>query len=50
VACVGALGALVWQTARTTPGDLWLLVALMATAVAIEGGFRLAKRELRLSD
>jgi amino acid transporter len=48
VTCVAALGALVWQTARTTPRDLWLLVALVGIAVAIEGGFRLARREIRL--
>jgi amino acid transporter len=48
VACVAALGALVWQTARTTPRDLWLLAALVGLAVVIEGGFRLARREIRL--
>lgn len=48
VACMAAFGALVWQTARTTPKDLWLLAALLGIAVAIEGGFRLARRELNL--
>jgi len=50
VACLGALGALIWQTARTTPHDLWFLAGLIGLAVAIEGAFRLAKRELRLHD
>ena len=48
VACLGALGALIWQTARTTPQDLWLLAGLVGTAAVVEGGFRLAKREIRL--
>lgn len=48
VACVAALAALVWQTARSTPRDLWFLAGLMGISVAIEGGFRLARREIRL--
>lgn len=48
VACLAALGALVWQTAETTPSKLWVLAALVALAVTIKGGFRLAKREIRL--
>ena len=47
-ACLVALGALVWQTASTAPARLWVLVALVALAVAIEGGYRVTKRELRL--
>ena len=47
-ACIGALGALVWQTARTEPTKLWALAALVGLAVIIEGGFRLAKREIRI--
>lgn len=46
VACLAALGALVWQTARTVPAKLWVLAALAALAMMIEGGFRLAKREI----
>ena len=42
-ACLGALGALVWQTARTTPHNLWFLAGLVGFSVAIEGAFRLAK-------
>jgi len=49
-ACVGALGALVWQTARTAPSKLWVLAALVGLAVIIEGGFRLVKREIRLRE
>ena len=49
-ACVGALGALVWQTARTAPSKLWVLAALVGLAVIIEGGFRLARREIRLRE
>lgn len=49
-ACLGATGTLIWQTARTTPRNLWLLAGLIGAAAAIEGGFRLAKRELRLRD
>ena len=48
VACLTALGALIWQTASTDPARLWVLVALVALAVAIEGGYRVTKRELSL--
>ncbi len=48
VACLAAFGALVWQTARTGPRRLWVLAAMVALAVLIEGIFRLAKREIRL--
>ena len=44
VACLLALGALVWQTARTGPGKLWVLAAMLALAALIEGIYRLAKR------
>ncbi len=47
-ACVAALVALVWQTATTNPQDLLVLAALVGLAVAIEGAYRLAGRELRL--
>lgn len=50
VACLAALGALVWQTATTAPAKLWILVAMIALAVLIEGGYRLARREIRLHD
>jgi amino acid transporter len=48
VACLAALSALVWQTARTGPMKLWVLAAMIAVAVMVEGGYRLAKREIRL--
>jgi amino acid transporter len=43
VACLVALGALVWQTAVTAPAKLWVLAAMLAVAVLIEGGYRLVK-------
>ena len=48
VACLIALGALIWQTSMTVPAKLWVLAAMVASAMAIEGGYRLARRELRL--
>ncbi len=48
LACIAALAALIWQTASSKPGDLWVLVGLLAIAVGIEGGYRLAGREIRL--
>jgi amino acid transporter len=48
LACVAALGALVWQTASDTPEKLWVLVILVGLAVAIEGAYRLGEREIRL--
>ena len=49
-ACLAALGALVWQTAQTGPARLWVLAVMVGLAVTIEGGYRLAKREIRLHD
>jgi hypothetical protein len=37
---------LIWQTTVTVPDKLWVLAAMVA--LAIEGDYRLAKRELRL--
>jgi hypothetical protein len=48
VACLVALVALIWQTTTTSPDKLWILAAMLALAIAIEGAYRLAKRELRL--
>ena len=48
-ACLVALAALVWQTARTEPKKLWVLAAMVALAVMIEGAYRLTKREIKLS-
>jgi hypothetical protein len=50
VACLAALSALVWQTARTGPMKLWVLAAIVALAVIIEGCYRLTKREIRLHE
>jgi amino acid transporter len=50
VACLAAMGALVWQTARTGPAKLWVLAAMVALAVMIEGSYRLAEREIRLHE
>ncbi|MCG6933334.1 MAG: APC family permease [Gallionella sp.] len=50
VACLLALGALVWQTAMTAPAKLWVLAVMLSLAVLIEGAFRLAKREIRLHE
>jgi len=47
-ACLGALGALTWQTAQTDPRRLWILAGLVGTAALIEGSFQLAKRQIRL--
>jgi len=50
VACLAALAALVWQTARTGPMKLWVLAAMIVLAVTIEGIYRLRKREIRLHE
>lgn len=50
VACLAALGALVWQTARTAPAKLWVLAAMVALVVLIESSYRLAKREIRIHE
>ncbi len=50
VACLAALAALIWQTARTGPSKLWVLAAMITLAVTIEGIYRLAKREIRLHE
>ncbi|MGH8283819.1 MAG: APC family permease [Gammaproteobacteria bacterium] len=48
VACLAALGALVWQTARTSPMKLWVIAVMIALAAIIEGSYRLAGRAIRL--
>ncbi len=48
VACIAAFGALVWHSAATDPAKLWVLVIMLGIAVGIEGGYRLAGREIRL--
>jgi amino acid transporter len=43
-ACLGALGALLWQSAGQDPGSLWILAALVGCALGVEGGYRLFRR------
>jgi len=38
--CLGALGALIWQTAYTSPRQLWFLFVMVAAAFFIEAAFR----------
>ncbi|MGA9420792.1 MAG: APC family permease [Rhodanobacteraceae bacterium] len=48
VACLTALVALIWQTTRTAPAKLYVLAAMIALALTIEGGYRLTGRVIRL--
>jgi amino acid transporter len=48
LACTAALGALVWETARSAPEKLLVLAVLVGLSVVIEGAYRLARREIRL--
>ena len=38
--CLGALGALIWQIARTSPEQLWVLVIMVGSAFAMEAIYR----------
>lgn len=40
-ACLAALGALLWETIRTAPGRIFVLVIMAGMALAIEMGYRL---------
>lgn len=42
LACLTALAALIWQTARTEPEKLWVLFAMIGLAILIEGVYRLS--------
>ena len=47
--CLGALGSLIWQTASNSPGQIWLLFAMIGTAFFVESMFRiLSKRKINL--
>jgi amino acid transporter len=47
--CLVALVTLLWQTALTSPGRIWILVAMISVAFAIELAFRLVTgRKLRV--
>jgi amino acid transporter len=51
VLCLAALAALLWQTALTAPGRIWILVVMVTVAFAIELVFRLTTgRRLRVSE
>jgi amino acid transporter len=50
VACVAALGTLIWRTAVVAPEKLWILAAMAGIAVAVEGGYRLVQREIHLRE
>jgi amino acid transporter len=50
LACVASLGALIWHTAASSPRQVGVLVALLALAFAVEGGWRLVSgREIRIA-
>jgi amino acid transporter len=49
--CLGALACLLWQTAMTSPGQLWVLLVMAGTAFIIEVVFRVAaRRTIHLSN
>jgi amino acid transporter len=43
--CLFALGALVWQTFRDEPSDLWILAGMFGLALLIEGAYILFLKE-----
>ena len=48
--CLGALVSLVWQTLRTSPSHIWVLIGMLFLSLCIEGGFRIfTARELRIN-
>jgi amino acid transporter len=47
--CLAALACLIWQTAESSPGQLWVLLAMAGAAFLIESTFRLTTgRTIRL--
>jgi amino acid transporter len=40
MACVVALAIMIWQRALTNPGEIWVLLVMVALAVGIEGTYR----------
>jgi hypothetical protein len=40
IICAGALGALIWQRATTSPGELWVLGVMMGLAFSVEAVYR----------
>ena len=47
MACVAALGTLVWQMVTTAPAKLWVLAAMITIALVVEGTYRVVKGERR---
>jgi amino acid transporter len=48
--CLGALACLLWQTAQSAPGHLWVLVAMAGSAFVIEFSYRkLTGRKMHLT-
>jgi amino acid transporter len=49
--CLGALGSLLWQTANSSPGQLWVLFIMIGAAFFIEITFRVTTgRKINLSE
>jgi amino acid transporter len=49
--CLGALTCLLWQTAMSSPGQLWVLFVMAGSALFIEATFRVTtKRKINLSN
>ncbi len=42
VACLAALGALIWQRAAEAPAELWVLGGMVGLSLLIEGAYRAA--------
>ena len=50
IVCIGALVALVWQTAISAPRAIWVLVAMLGVSICIEVIYRMVtRREIRVS-
>jgi amino acid transporter len=50
ILCLGALGSLLFQTAKDDPARLWVLLAMIGLAFLVEAGYRVIKgRKLHLS-
>jgi amino acid transporter len=48
--CIGALASLIWQTVKTDPAHIWVLIGMVLLSLSIEAGFRIfTKRELRIN-
>ena len=48
--CLGALACLIWQTFKTEPNHIWVLVGMVLLSMGIEGGFRaFTERKLKIN-